>query len=33
MLRLRQNIEDQLDRGVELPGHDNVELVRKLDDG
>jgi len=23
---------DELDRGVELPGHDNVELVRKLDD-
>jgi hypothetical protein len=33
MLRLRQHVEDECDRSVELPGDKNVEIVRQLDDG
>jgi hypothetical protein len=33
MLGLRGYVEDESDRSVELPGDDNVEIVRELDDG
>jgi hypothetical protein len=32
MLRLREYVEDELDRSVELPGKENLEIIRELDD-
>ena len=32
MLRLRQYVEDEFDRSVELSGGDNLEFTRKFDD-
>src|SRR5438093_6221274 len=32
MLRLREDVEDEFDRGVELSSGDNLEFVRKFDD-
>jgi hypothetical protein len=32
MLRLRQDVEDEFDRSVELSSRDDLELVRELDD-
>src|SRR5215475_5338962 len=33
MLGLRQYVEDECDRSVELTGDDNLEIVRECDDG
>src|SRR5262249_34228529 len=33
MLRLRQHVEDELERSVELPRGDLLEVGRELDDG
>jgi hypothetical protein len=32
MLRLRQDVEDEFERSVELSRGDNLELVREFDD-
>jgi hypothetical protein len=32
MLRLRQYVEDEFDRSVELSSGDDLEIVRKFDD-
>src|SRR5207247_10240113 len=32
MLRLREHVEDESDRSVELSSSDNLEFVRKFDD-